>query len=556
MKIVIVGSVASGTSVAAKARRNDESAEIIVYEKGPDISYSICGIPYFLGDEVSEISELIPRDKKWFEARYNVQMNINHEVNSIDPVKQTITVTDLTSGAIHEESFDKLVLATGANVVIPDVFNTRYSNVFPVRTMEDTRQIDSFIETNQPKQALIIGAGYIGLEIVEQFTKKGIQSTLLQRGSQIMSSFDPEVAFRVQDYVQQNGVEVHTNEEVSYIHKDEFNHIYAVETTSGHRYDADMVILATGVRPNVTLAKQAGLTLGVTGAIQVDKRMQTSHEHIYAVGDAAESYLSITGKPFYHPLGSTANKTGRIAGDVITGGDLEFQGILGTGIFRVFELAVATTGLTEKAARADGWDVEVLYNLKPSKPEYMNGSELLIKAIADRASGRLLGAQIVGKEGVDKRLDVLATALYFKAHVKDLFHLDLGYAPPFSTTKDPVLYTGMALDNAIRHERSLLSPSELVGNEADYQIIDTRSKKQFDAGHVHGAQHIPLRDLREKAGTLDSKKPTITYCNKGTTGNAAQNILINLGFDKVYNLSGGNKNYQLYLRYLDSTKKK
>lgn len=304
------------------------------------------------------------------------------------------------------------------------------------------------------------------------------------------------------------------------------------------------------------LAQEAGLQLGSTGAIKVDKQMRTSHENIYAVGDAAESYLSITGKPFYHPLGSTANKTGRIAGDVITGGDLEFQGVLGTGIFRVFELAVATTGLTENAAREEGLDIEVLYNLKPSKPEYLNGSELLIKAIADRDSGRLLGAQIIGKDGVDKRLDVLATALYFKANVKDLFHLDLAYAPPFSTTKDPVMYTGMALDNAISRNRYLLSPTELVGKEEDYQIIDTRSRKQYETSHVQGAQHISLSDLREKASILDPKKPTITYCNKGTTGNAAQNILINLGFDRVYNLSGGNKNYQVYLRYLNSISKK
>ncbi|MDQ0195372.1 FAD-dependent oxidoreductase [Paenibacillus wynnii] len=556
MKIIIVGSVASGTSAAAKARRNDELAEIIVYEKGPDISYSICGIPYFLGDEVTEISQLTPRDKKWFETRYNVKMNINHEVTSIDPVNQMIRVIDLNSGVEYEESFDKLVLATGANVIIPEYVDAQMTNIFPVRTMEDTRKLDAFIQESNPQQAIIIGGGYIGLEIAEQFTQKGIKSVILQRGRHVMSSFDSDISFRVQEHLQQKGVDVHTNEEVIRIHQDATHHIHAVETKSGQRFNTDIVILATGVRPNVKLAQEAGLQLGSTGAIKVDKQMRTSHENIYAVGDAAESYLSITGKPFYHPLGSTANKTGRIAGDVITGGDLEFQGVLGTGIFRVFELAVATTGLTEKAAREEGLDIEVLYNLKPAKPEYLNGSELLIKAIADRDSGRLLGAQIIGKEGVDKRLDVLATALHFKANVKDLFHLDLAYAPPFSTTKDPVMYTGMALDNAISRNRYLLSPAELVGKEADYQIIDTRSRKQYETSHVQGAQHISLSDLREKASILDPKKPTITYCNKGTTGNAAQNILINLGFDRVYNLSGGNKNYQVYLRYLNSISKK
>ncbi|MDF9839673.1 MULTISPECIES: FAD-dependent oxidoreductase [Paenibacillus] len=553
MKIIIVGSVAAGTSVAAKARRNDESAEIIVYEKGPDISYSICGIPYYLGNEVEDLSELIPRDKKWFEARYNVKMNINHEVTAIDPVNQTIRVTDLSNGAEVEETFDKLVLATGANVTIPGYVDSQMKNIFPVRTMEDTRHIDAFIQEADPKQAVIIGGGYIGMEIAEQFTHRGIKSIIIQRGSHIMSSFDPEISFRVQEHLQLNGVEVYTNEEVTAIHQDDSHLVHAVETKSGHRFNADIVILATGVRPNVTLAQQAGLQLGPTGAIQVDKHMRTSHENIYAVGDVAESYSSITRKPFYHPLGSTANKMGRIAGDVITGGELEFHGVLGTGIFRVFELAVGTTGLTEQAARNEGFDVEVLYNLKPARAEYLNGKELLIKAIADRKSGRLLGAQAIGTEGVDKRLDVLATALHFKANVEDLFHLDLAYAPPFSTTKDPVMYTGMALHNAISRNLPLLSPAELVGKEDDYQIIDTRSRKQYEASHVQGAQHISLKDLREKASTLDPKKRTVTYCNKGTTGNAAQNILINLGFEKVYNLSGGNKNYQVYRRYLNSS---
>jgi rhodanese-related sulfurtransferase len=317
---------------------------------------------------------------------------------------------------------------------------------------------------------------------------------------------------------------------------------------SGKVIETDFVIIAIGVRPNVDLAQNAGVELGQTGAIKVNNKMQTNFEGIYACGDCAESYSLITNKPVYRPLGSTANKMGRITGDQITGGSLEFKGILGTGIFKVFDMTVAQTGLSEREAIKEGFDVEVCHNIKPDKPEYFHGKEMVIKAVADRKTGRLLGTQIIGKSGVDKRIDVFATAISFGAKAEDLFHLDLAYAPPFSTTKDPVMYTGMILDNAMNRDRKLITAGELkrrIDNAEDMTIIDARTTDQYLKSHVEGAINLPHEKLREAANLPDKEKVVVTYCNKGVTGNAAQNILINKGFKRVYNLSGGHKNYMM-----------
>ncbi|MCQ2010171.1 FAD-dependent oxidoreductase [Sporolactobacillus sp. STSJ-5] len=547
MRVVVIGSVAAGTSVAAKARRNTENAEIVVYDQDKDISYSVCGIPYFVGEEVESIDKLTPRNAAWFKKRYNVDIFTEHRVTHIDPYKKELQMTNLQTGQAITDTYDVLVLATGAAPVTPEAFiDQKWDNVFQVRSIQNARSIRSYIEARQPKRAVILGAGFIGLEMAEQLFNEGIEVTLIQRGKQVMKHMDPDMAFRVEQLLRDKGIHVLLETTVAEVVGTPL--VTAVKTNTGEIIDTDMVILATGVRPNTKLAKEAGITIGGTGAVQVDKKMRTNVSTIYAVGDVAESYSLITGKPIYRPLGSTANKMGRIAGDVITGGRLEHRGILGTGIVRVFDMAVAQTGLTEEEARKAGYDLAVLFNIKPDKADYLGGIELTIKAIADKATGRVLGAQITGINGVDKRIDVLATAISFKAKAEDLFHLDLAYAPPFATTKDPVLYTGMALDNALRRN-PLITPEELIKKQQvneRLQIIDARSPKQYAASSVEGAINIPLADLREKAQTLDPSIPTITYCNKGVTGNAAQNILLNLGFKQVFNLSGGNKNYQMY----------
>lgn len=545
MKLLIIGSVAAGTSVGAKARRNSEDLQITIYDRDQDISYSGCGIPYFVGGEIADIDELTPRDAAFFKKRYNIDIYTRHEVESINHETKTATIVNLVTGERFLDTYDTLVLATGASSIVPPFPGVDHNNVFTVRNVRNADAIRSYIEQHNPKTATIVGGGFIGLEMAEQLTYRGIQVTLVERLPQVMPPLDRDMAERVADHLRAKGVSLLLGESVTALNGE--SQVTEVSLESGKTVNTDLVILSVGVKPNTDLAKQIGVEIGKTGAIAVNRKMQTNIEDVYAVGDVAESFSVITGEAIYRPLGSTANKMGRIAGMVITGEEAEHRGILGTGIFKAFDITVAQTGLTEKEAREVGYDIEILHNIKPDRPEYMGGKEMTIKAIADRKTGRLLGAQIVGPQGVDKRIDVFATAITFKAKAEDLFHLDLAYAPPFATTKDPVLYTGMALDNAIKKTARLITPNELMKQVAEgkvFQIIDTRSKSQFEKNHVDGAMHIPLGELRTRATELDPALPTIVYCNKGVTGNAAQNVLKNLGFKDVCNLSGGNKNYQ------------
>ena len=540
MRIIIIGAVAAGTSAAAKARRNREDAEIVVYEKDSDISYSGCGMPYYLGGEVSRPDALTPRDPAFFQSKYRVDVRIRHEVTKIDAAARTVTVRNLETDATFTDTYDKLVIATGARATVPPIAGADQPHVFTLRSIGDMRRIKAFLDMQKPRSVAIIGTGFIGLEVAENLKGLGMEVTLLEKLAQVTPGLDPDMAAHVQAHLEKNGVAVHTGVTIEAITGE------GVRLAGGAAVYADMVLISTGVKPNTELAAAAGIQLGVANAIRVDARMQTNLADIYACGDCIEQMHVVTGKPVYRPLGSTANKTGRIAGDSLTGGDLRFRGILGTGIFRVFGIAVAQTGLSEREARAEGFDPVVCHNIKPDRPEYMQGQEMVIKGIADRHSGRLLGAQIVGFSGVDKRIDVLATALTYGAKAEDLFHLDLAYAPPFSTTKDPVMYTGMILENAIHRGRPLMTPDELdalaTSGEA-YTLIDARVPKQYEKRHVPGAVSIPHEKLRAAAETLDPNTVAITYCNKGTTGNAAQNILLGKGFKRVYNLSGGEKQY-------------
>jgi NADPH-dependent 2,4-dienoyl-CoA reductase/sulfur reductase-like enzyme/rhodanese-related sulfurtransferase len=541
MRIVIIGAVAAGTSAAAKARRNSEAADIVIYEKDGDISYSGCGMPYYIGGFVQNVEELAPRNPAYFKSKYNVDIFIRHEVLSIAPDKKQLTVKNLNTGKVFTDRYDKLVIATGALATVPPIQGADRPHVFTLRNIGDVRRIKAHLDENNPKMAAVIGTGFIGLEMCENLKELGIGVTLLEKLPQVMPALDGDMAVHVEDYLKQNDVAVHTGVTVREITD------RGVVLTDGREIPADMVLLSTGVRPNTELAAAAGVELGVAGAIRVDRRMQTNLKDIYACGDCIEDYDVVTGKPFYRPLGSTANKTGRIAGDCVTGGDLEFRGVLGTGIFRVFDLAVAQTGLSEREARAQGFDVVVCHNIKPDRPEYMGGRDMIIKGVADRQSGRLLGAQIVGFGGVDKRIDVFVTAITFQAKAEDLFHLDLAYAPPFSTTKDPVMYTGMILENNIHHGRNQVTAQELdaiMNSGEPYTLIDTRTKSQYEDGHIDTARSIPHADLRAAADTLDKDRLTITYCNKGVTGNATQNILLGKGFKRVFSLSGGQSQYK------------
>jgi NADPH-dependent 2,4-dienoyl-CoA reductase/sulfur reductase-like enzyme/rhodanese-related sulfurtransferase len=539
MKIIVIGAVAAGTSAAAKARRNDDEAEITIYEKDYDISYSGCGLPYFIGNEIKSIDELTPRDSAFFKKKYNIDVKTRKEVLELKVVEKKLIIKDLETEEIFEDAYDKLVLATGARPFVPKVEGISKKHVFFLRTVQDALKIRAFIRDEKPKDAVIAGSGFIGFEMLENLLNYEMDVTLVEMMDKITPNLDEDMACYLRKQLEQEGAKISTGTKIVEIKDNE------VISSHDEILKADLVIMATGVRPNVDLASNAGIELGVTGAIKVNDDMSTSNPDIYACGDCAESFSRITKKAIYRPLGSTANKMGRIAGDALTGGSLRYQGNLSTGIFKIFDLTVGSTGLSEKEAREEGYNIVVNHNIKPDRPFYYYGEELIIKGIANQEDGKLLGVQVIGKHGVDKRIDVFATLITYGAKVEELFHIDLGYAPPFSTTKDPVHYTGMILDNAINRGRDLITSEEIRGCEEDIQIVDARSQKDYEKkGHVEAAVNMPHAKLREQMKELDPNKKTVTYCNKGVTGNAAQNILMNHGFKDVKNLSGGHRFYK------------
>lgn len=541
MRILVIGAVAAGTSAAAKARRNDDHAEIIIYEKDKDISYSGCGLPYYIGGEIGDIDELTPRDPAFFKKKYDIDIFIGHEVLSINTYKKELTVKNLNTGEVFTDNYDKLIIAIGAEPFKPNIEGIDNKHVFFLRNVQSARRIREFINNKKPSNAVVVGTGFIGFEMLENLIADGINVTIIEKQNKIAPNLDEDMATFLENQLLKKKVNIIKNTSISEI-KDN-----SVILEDGRSISSGMVIMATGVKPNINLAVDAGVEIGVTGAIKVNKKMQTNIEDIYACGDCIELFSQITGKPMYRPLGSTANKTGRIAGDVLTGGNLEYRGTLGTGIFKFFDLTIASTGLSEKEALVEGYEITICHNIKPDKPEYFHGKEMAIKAIADNKTKKILGIQIVGYEGVDKRIDVFATLITYGATVEELFYLDLAYSPPFSTTKDPVHYTGMILDNAINNNKPLITSKklqDLIAKEEKVQIIDARARGDYETAHVETAQNIPHSEIRESLHKLDKDTLTITYCNKGVTGNAAQNILINNGFKKVFNVSGGHKFYK------------
>ncbi len=438
MRVVIIGAVAAGTSAATEIRRNNKSAEIVIYEKDKYISYAGCGMPYYIGNEFNDFSDLVPRDADFFKHKNNIDILIEHEVLSINSKDKTLLIKNLMTEETIQDSYDKLVIATGAVSIIPNIKGSERSNVFVLRNINDTNSIKEFIEKGNPKKAVVIGGGFIGLEMCESFNNLGMDVTLIARSS-ISKGIDKDMSVYIEEYLKEKGITVYTGTNTSEINDK------GIILEDGNFVEAEIVLLATGIKPNVELAEKTGVKLGVTGAIKVDKHMKTNVHDVYSCGDCIEVYNTITGKPIYRPLGSTANKTGTIAGSNITGKGDEFRGVLGTGIYRIFDMTVGQTGLSEEEAIKHGYEAVVSIDKKMSKPDYMGGKPIIMKTVADKKTRKLLGAQIVGYEGVDKRLDVLVTAITLKAKAVDLIHLDLAYSPPYSLPRDPLYYTGIKL---------------------------------------------------------------------------------------------------------------
>lgn len=436
MRIVIIGAVAAGTSAATEIRRNHKEAEIIIYEKDQYISYAGCGMPYYISNEAESFSSVVPRDAGFFKGKHNIDIYTGHEVKSVNPEDKTLIVKNETGEIM--DWYDKLIIATGAVSVKPDLKGADRDNVFILRNVNDMIQIKSFIEENKPGSAVIIGSGFIGLEMCESFKFLGLDVTIVAR-SKISKGIDNDLSLYIENHLREKGVKVYTNTKTVEINDQ------GLVLGDGTIIKADLVLLATGAKPNTALAKNMGVEIGTTGAIKVDKQMRTSIEDVFSCGDCIEMYSSINGAPIYRPLGSTANKTGTIAGSNITGINEEFTGILGTAIYRVFDLTIGMTGFSEEEAIKSGFDAVAVTDKRANKPEYMGGKPIIIKSVAEKETGRLLGAQMIGFEGVDRRLDVFAALITLNGKAEDLMHLDLAYAPPYSTPRDPLYYTGVKL---------------------------------------------------------------------------------------------------------------
>jgi NADPH-dependent 2,4-dienoyl-CoA reductase/sulfur reductase-like enzyme/rhodanese-related sulfurtransferase len=548
-KIVVIGGVAAGTSAAAKARRCDEDAEVLIFERGRHISYATCGLPYYISGVIAHEGSLIFNTPETFETRHNIDVKLQHEVSEILPECKEIKVIELKTGQERRYPYDKLILATGARPFIPPIEGIQLRHIHSLRTVEDAKNIRDFIETGPPSHAVVVGGGLIGLEMVEALLAQKLHVTLVEKLDQLLPSFDWEIAHTAETHLKEKGVDVFCSNGVESFKGDESG-VKRVVTESGEEIDADLVILSIGIRPNVQLAEAAGIQLGPTRTIAVNHRMETSVEDIYAVGDCAESRHILTDEPVWAPLGSVANKHGRVAGENVTGRNVAFKGVLGTCIAKVCDLAVARTGLNEKEARERRDEVAISY-VHPADHThcYPGSAAVTIKTIADAKDGRLLGAQLIGSRGIDKRVDVMAMAIYGGMTVGDLFHVDLAYAPPFSPAKDPVLVAGVVTENELKGDLNTILPLELkqrMDAKDGYILLDVRTLGEFAAGHLEGATHIHVDELRTRIDAADKSvrelekgKGTIVYCQTGIRSYRACRILMNRGFQNVRNFTGG-----------------
>ena len=543
MKVVIVGGVAGGATAAARIRRLNEQTEIVVFERSGYISYANCGLPYYIGGVITDPEELTLQTPESFFSRFRVDMKVRHEVTAIHPDRKTVSVINLETGETFEESYDKLLLSPGAKPTQPRLPGVGLSKLFTLRTVEDTFRIKEYIQKNNPGSAVLAGGGFISLELAENLRELGMKVTIVQRPKQLMNPFDPDMAAFIHAEVRKHGVELalgHTVE--GFEEKDGGVDVLLKDEVPLH---ADMVVLAIGVSPDTGLAKDAGLELGIKGSIVVNDRMETSVPDIYAVGDAVQVKHFVTGQDALISLAGPANKQGRIAADNICGGDSRFKGSQGSSVVKVFDMTAATTGVNETNAKKAGLDVDTVILSPMSHAGYYPGGKVMtVKVVFEKETYRLLGAQIVGYEGVDKRIDVIATAIHAGMKATELKDLDLAYAPPYSSAKDPVNMAGFMIDNianGVLKQWHQADVDKLPG-DGSVTLLDTRTVKEFARGHIDGFTNIPVDELRERLGELDKGKPVFVICQSGLRSYIACRILSGNGFE-CYNFSGGFRFY-------------
>lgn len=542
MKYAIIGGVAGGATAAARLRRIDEQAEIILLEKGKYISYANCGLPYYIGGVIAEREKLLVQTPASFGKRFRIDVRVENEVIAIDPEKKTLTIRK-ADGKEYEETYDKLLLSPGANPVKPPLEGIDSEGIFTLRNVEDTDRIKAYITDKQVKRAVVVGAGFIGLEMAENLHHAGVAVSVVEMGNQVMAPIDFSMAAPIHRHLIEKGVSLYLEEGVTRFRRTEEG--ITVFLKSGKTIPADMVLLSIGVRPATALAQQAGLELGETGGIRVDEYLETSAKDIYAVGDAIEYPHPLTGKPWLNYLANPANRQGRIVADnMALGNTTSYEGAIGTSIAKVFDMTVASTGLAAK--RLKQWGMEYQSSVTHSASHagyYPDALPLTLKLTFHPKTGKLYGAQCVGYEGVDKRIDQIAGLIKHGGTVYDLMETEHTYAPPFSSAKDPIAIAGYVASNIISGAMPVISWRELAEKKDEVMLIDTRTPEEFSFGTIPGAVNIPLDEMRDRLSEIPTDKPVVLFCAVGLRGYLAQRILIGRGYRNTANLIGGYKTY-------------
>jgi NADPH-dependent 2,4-dienoyl-CoA reductase/sulfur reductase-like enzyme/rhodanese-related sulfurtransferase len=545
MKLLIVGGVAGGASAAARARRLSEDADIILFERGPDVSFANCGLPYYLGGEITDRDKLLVVTPERLQTRYQLDVRVRTSVESIDRTAKKVQVRDLASGREYEEAYDKLILAPGAAPIRPPLPGIDLHGIFTLRNLQDMDRIKAKLDQGM-RQAVVVGAGFIGLELVENLVRRGIATTVVELQDQVLPPFDKEMTTPIAEHLAAKGVSLLLGESA-----EAFEHApdgLVVHLKSGQRLSAQLVVLGAGVRPENKLAVDAGLEVGPRGGIQVNEHLQTSDPDIYAVGDAIEVKDFVTGEPTQVPLAGPANRQGRIAADHIFGHAAHYRGTQGTAIVRVFEKTAALTGASEKVLRRAKRPYRKVYVHPTHHAGYYPGAEAMtLKVQFDPQDGRLLGAQIVGGAGVDKRIDVLAVAIQAGMTVFDLEEMELAYSPQYGSAKDPINMAGFVAGGLLRGEHPQVDVEAVLASPPGNHrlLLDVRMPQEFAAGHLPEAVNIPVDDLRSRQGELPHDQEIAVYCQVGQRGYLATRILRLAGFEAV-NVSGGYKTYRLF----------
>lgn len=541
LTIVIVGGVAGGASAATRARRMNEQARIILFEKDEYVSFANCGLPYHIGGEIVKRDSLLVATPELLTQRFRLDVRIRHEVQQVDRDAKTVTVLNHANGETHNQRYDKLILAPGASPVVPTIEGTAASNVFTLRNVADMDRINEVVAASKSKRAVVVGAGFIGLEMVEQLARRGMKTSLVELEPQVLPLLDPEMAKPLEQELGRHGVSLHLGDGIQRVLTDDQGRATGIQLGSGGEIEADLVILGIGVRPNVELAQQAGLDIGPSGGIATNQFMQTSDPDIYAVGDAAEYTFGPTGQSMRIALAGPANRAGRLAGEhAATGTSAPMANVFGTSVVRVFEQCAAMSGLTAKLAERMNVDTRSVTIVADHHAGYYpKAAPITLKLTFDPETGKVLGCQAVGREGVDKRVDVIATIMATNGTVRDLAGLDLAYAPPFGSAKDPIHMAAFAACNQLDGvEEFLDADADLSGK----QVVDVRTSREVQKKPLAGADHavnIPVDNLRERIGELDQSAETVVSCGIGLRAHVALRILKQSGFSDVKNLSGG-----------------